>query len=210
MVGCRWHGHQNSWLVAIKHRIISDDADPAPAPADRAAADRAAADPARPVLPPATASDDAPSPPAPPVDPSDMTTWNVLDNGSIPLPAQTYVADKFRASRTAHAELVLCFMSPEAEAAFLEQAQALFADLYQQPMTVDYVRRYPTVGCNAYTAKEFKHTTFSKVNLTTPNGPSAICQQRNVPGAPRPRPAPQHPLRRLLRRRRRERRRRCV
>ncbi len=49
-----------------------------------------------------------------------------------------------RAWRSAHAGLLLCFMSPELEAAFPEQAQALYAgfqELYQHPETVDDVRR---------------------------------------------------------------------
>ena len=87
-------------------------------PAALSPADRAAAGPAKAVLPPAAPSDDAPAPPAQPVDPSDMTTWNVLDIASIPLPAQSYDANNFRAGRTAHAGLLLCYMSPEAEAAF--------------------------------------------------------------------------------------------
>ena len=54
--------------------------------------------------------------------------------------------------RSAHAGLLLCFMSPEVEAAFPEQAQALYAGFqepYQHPATVDDVCRYPPVGRNA-------------------------------------------------------------
>jgi hypothetical protein len=66
-----------------------------------------------------------------------------------------------RAPRSAHAGLLLCFMSPEVpvEAAFPEQAQALYAgfqELYQHPATVDYVRRYPSVGSNAYNEEEVR------------------------------------------------------
>ena len=48
-------------------------------------------------------------------------------------------------------------MSPEVEAAFPEQAQALYAglqELYQHPATVDDVCRYPSVGRNAYNEEE--------------------------------------------------------
>ncbi len=62
-----------------------------------------------------------------------------------------------RARRSAHAGLLLCFMSPEVEAAFPEQAQALYAgfqELYQHPATADDVRSYPSVGSNAYNEEE--------------------------------------------------------
>ena len=62
-----------------------------------------------------------------------------------------------RARRSAHAGLLLCYMSPEVEAAFPEQAQALYAglqELYQHPATVDDVCRYPSVGRNAYNEEE--------------------------------------------------------
>ncbi len=87
----------------------------------------AAAGPPIAALPPAAAVDDDPPPPAPPLDPGDITKWNVLDVPSLPLPAQDYIADHVRALRSAHAGLFLCFMSPEVEAAFPEQAQALYA-----------------------------------------------------------------------------------
>ena len=64
-----------------------------------------------------------------------------------------------RARRSAHAGLLLCFMSPEVEAAFPEQAQALYAglqELYQHPATVDDVCRYPSVGRNAYNEEEVR------------------------------------------------------
>ncbi len=73
----------------------------------------------------------------------------------IPLPEQNYDAGNFKARRSAHAALLLCYMSPEMEAAFPDQAQAIYAgyqELYQRLVTVEDVRRYPTVGCNAYTA----------------------------------------------------------
>jgi hypothetical protein len=50
-------------------------------------------------------------------------------------------------------------MSPEVEAAFPEQAQALYAGsqvLYQHPATVDDVCRYPSVGRNAYNEEEVR------------------------------------------------------
>ncbi len=92
-----------------------------------AAAGPAAAGPPMVALPLAAVVDDAPPPPAPPVDPADFTKWNVLNVPSLALPAQDYVADNFRALRSEHAWLLLCFMSPEVEAAFPEQAQALYA-----------------------------------------------------------------------------------
>ncbi len=106
---------------------------------------------------PQAAVDDAPPPPAPPMDAGDFIKWNVLDVPSIPLPAQDYVADNFRALCSAHAGLLLCFMSPKVEAAFPEQAQALYAgfqELYQHPATVEDVCRYPSVGNNAYNKEE--------------------------------------------------------
>jgi hypothetical protein len=108
-------------------------------------------------LQPAAAIDDAAPPPAPPVDPDDITKWNELAVPSLPLPAQDYVADNFRALCSAHAGLLLCFTSPEVEATFLEQVQALytgFQDVYQHPATVEDVRRCPSVGCNAYNKEE--------------------------------------------------------
>ncbi len=50
-------------------------------------------------------------------------------------------------------QLLLCFMSPEVEAAFPEQAQALFAgfqELYQ------HQGRYPPVGRNTYNEEEVR------------------------------------------------------
>ena len=64
-----------------------------------------------------------------------------------------------RARRSAHAGLLLCFMSPEVEAAFPEQAQALYAGFkepYQHPATVDDVCRYPPVGRNACNEEEVR------------------------------------------------------
>jgi hypothetical protein len=66
-----------------------------------------------------------------------------------------------KARRSAHAGLLLCFMSPEVEAAFPEQAQALYAgfqelQVYQHPATVDDVRRYPSVCRNAYNEEEVR------------------------------------------------------
>jgi hypothetical protein len=66
------------------------------------AAGPAAAGPPMAVLPPAAAVDDAPPPPAPPVDPGDITKWNVPDVPSLALPAQDYVAENFKALRSAH------------------------------------------------------------------------------------------------------------
>ena len=124
---------------------------------DQPAARAPAAGPAIAALPSAAAADDAPSPPAPPVDPADFTKWNVLDLPSIPLPAQGYVADNYKARRSSHAGLLLCFMSPAMEAAFPAEAQALYAgfqEQYEHPVTVEDVRRYPSVGRNAYTPEE--------------------------------------------------------
>jgi hypothetical protein len=48
-------------------------------------------------------------------------------------------------------------MSPEVEAAFPTEAQALFAgfqELFQRDVTAEDVRRYPTVGRGAYTTNE--------------------------------------------------------
>ncbi len=132
-------------------RVFPDD-DEGPA-----AAGPAAAGPPMAALPPAAAVDDAPPPPAPPVDPDDITKLNVRDVASLSLPAQDYVADNFRAQHSAHAGLLLCFMSPEVEAAFPEQAQALYAgfqEVYQHPAKVEDVRCYPSVGCNAYNEEE--------------------------------------------------------
>ncbi len=50
-------------------------------------------------------------------------------------------------------------MSPEVEAAFPEQTQALcagFQELYQHPATVDDVCRCPPVGRNAYNEEEVR------------------------------------------------------
>ena len=76
---------------------------------------------------------------------------------SLPLPAQNYDAGNFRAQRSAHAGLLLCWMSPEVDAAFPTEAQALFAgfqELFQRDVTAEDVRRYPTVGRGAYTTDE--------------------------------------------------------
>ncbi len=89
MVGC-----DQAWV------FTDDDEGPA-------AAGPAAAGPPMAALPPAAAVDDAPPPPTPPVDPADFTKWNVLNVPSLPLPAQDYVADNFRARRSAHAGLLL-------------------------------------------------------------------------------------------------------
>ena len=129
---------------------FSDDEDAGPA------ATAAAAAPAPP-LAPAAPGDDDPAPPPPPVDPCDFTKWDVLDLQKVPLPAQQYDAADFRARRSAHAGLLLCFMSPIVEAAFPEVAQTLeagFQDFYGAPVTVEGVRRYPTVGRNAFTPEE--------------------------------------------------------
>ena len=50
-------------------------------------------------------------------------------------------------------------MSPKVETAFPAQAQALFAgfqELYQHPATLKDVRRYPSVGRNAYNEEEVR------------------------------------------------------
>ena len=147
-------------LVAmdIKYMIGCDQVwDPyVPGVAAGAGAAGAAAPSAIP-LPPASASDDGPAPPAPPVDPSDFTKWDPLNVLSLPLPAQNYDAGNFRAQRSAHAGLLLCWMSPEVEAAFPTEAQALYAgfqELFQRDVTCEDVRRYPTVGRGAYTTDE--------------------------------------------------------
>jgi hypothetical protein len=120
--------------------------------------------PAMAALLPAAAADDTPSPPAPPVDPCDFTKWDVLDLHSIPLPAQNYLADDFRALCSAYAGLLLCFMPLDVEASFPDQVQALYAgyqEFYQRPESVEHVRRYPSVGRDAYIADEvrwFKET----------------------------------------------------
>ena len=117
----------------------------------------AAAPPPAPPLASAAQGDDAPAPPAPAVDPCDFTKWDVLDLQKVPLPAQKYDAANFTARRSAHAGLLLCFMSPIVEAAFPEVAVTLeagFQELYGAAVTVESVRRYPTVGPNAFTAEE--------------------------------------------------------
>ena len=137
MVGC-----DQAWEFSDDEEAQSSAAGPAPQPA---------------VLTPAAPNDDAAAAPSPPVDSSDFTKWNVLDLKSIPLPEEKYDAGDFRARRSGHAALLLCYMSPEMEDAFPDQAQALYAgyqELYQRPVTVEDVRRYPTVGPNAYTAEE--------------------------------------------------------
>jgi hypothetical protein len=126
---------------------------------DDDAAGPAAAGPPMAALPPAAPADDAPPPQAPRVDPGDFTKWDVLNITSLPLPAQDYVVDNFTARRSAHAGLLLCFMSPEVETAFPDQAQALcagFQEHYQHPATVEDVRRYPSVGRNAYNEDEVR------------------------------------------------------
>ena len=130
---------------------FSDDEDAGAGPAPAAAAAPA------PPLAPAAPGDDAAAPPPPPVDPCDFTKWDVLDLQNVPLPAQQYDAANFRARRSAHAGLLLCFMSPIVEAAFPEVAVALeagFQECYGAHVTVETVRRYPTVGSNAFTAEE--------------------------------------------------------
>ena len=130
---------------------FSDDEDAGAGPAPAFAAAPA------PPLAPAAAGDDAAAPPPPPVDPCDFTKWDVLDLQNAPLPAQQYDAANFRARRSAHAGLLLCFMSPIVETAFSEVAQTLeagFHDCYGIPVTVEAVRRYPTVGRNAFTPEE--------------------------------------------------------
>ena len=91
------------------------------------------------------------------MDPSDFTKWDPLNVLSLPLPAQNYDAGNFRAQRSAHAGLLLCWMSPEVEVAFPKEAQAFYAgfrDTFQRDVTVEDVRRYPTIGRGAYTAEE--------------------------------------------------------
>jgi hypothetical protein len=105
MVGC-----DQPWEFSDDDETPSSAAGPAPQPA---------------VLTPAAPNDDAPAgaPVDAPVDSSDFTEWNVLDLKSIPLPEQNYDAGDFKARRSAHAALLLCYMSPEMEAAFPDQAQ---------------------------------------------------------------------------------------
>ncbi len=91
------------------------------------------------------------------MDPCDFTKWDVLDLQNAPLPAQQYDAADFRALRSAHAGLLLCFMSPIVEAAFPEVAltfEAGFQECYGVPVTVEAVRRYQTVGSNAFTPEK--------------------------------------------------------
>ena len=132
---------------------FSDDEDARAGPARLFAA----APPPAPPLASAAQGDDAPAPPAPAVDPCDFTKWDVLDLQKVPLPAQKYDAANFTARRSAHAGLLLCFMSPIVEAAFPEVSVTLeagFQERYGVAVTVESVRRYPTVGPHAFTAEE--------------------------------------------------------
>ncbi len=77
----------------------------------------------------------------------------------LPFPClpKTMLQTNFRALCSAHAGLLLCYMSPEVEAAFLEQAQALYAgfqELYQHPATAEDVRSYQSFGNNAHNKEE--------------------------------------------------------
>ena len=111
------------------------------------------------VLPAAGVSDDAPPPAPAAVDPLDFTRWDVLNMDTLPMAEQKFEADNIKSRRSAHAALILFFLSDKMEAAHPDVAAALhsgFQKVYERPVEMSDVRRYPTVGPNAYTDEEIK------------------------------------------------------
>ena len=111
------------------------------------------------VLPAAAVSDDAPPPAPAAVDPLDFTRWDVLNMDTLPMAEQKFEADNIESRRSAHAALILFFLSDKMEAAHPDVATALhsgFQTVYERPVEMSDLRQYPTVGPNAYTADEIK------------------------------------------------------
>ncbi len=70
---------------------------------------------------------------------------------------QKFEADNVKSQRSAHAELILFFLSDEMEVTHPDVAAALhsgFQKVYERPVEMSGVQRYPTVGLDAYTAEE--------------------------------------------------------
>ena len=116
----------------------------------------------RPVLPPATASDDAAganAAAAPAGDPHDITKWDVLNPASIPFARLQYDPANLASARSAHAALILFFLSEDLERAHVGAAQAINAGYqarFQRPVNYADLRNYPLIGPNAYTSEEIK------------------------------------------------------
>ena len=126
-------------------------------PDDGAPAAAGTLDVDRNVLQAAAAADDAAPPPAPPappaVDPLDFTRWNVIDVATIPMTEQNFDPADFKGRRSAHAALLLFFLSDNMERAHSAVAAALhsgFQKLFERPVEMSDLRRYPSVGPNAY------------------------------------------------------------
>jgi hypothetical protein len=140
MVGC-----DNEW------HFPEDDAQPA----------NGAALP--PVLPPSAADNDAARPAAAAdaaaSDPHDFTKWNMLEMDSIPFAQLKYDANNLAASRSAHAALIVFFLSDAMQRAHADAAQAINAGYqtrFQRPVTYADLRNFPSLGPNAYTPEEIK------------------------------------------------------
>ncbi len=76
-------------------------------------------------LPSAAASDDAPAPAPAPVDPLDFTRWDVLNMDTIPMAEQKFDANDIKSLRSAHAALIMFFLSDKMEAAHPDVAAML-------------------------------------------------------------------------------------
>ena len=96
---------------------------------------------------------------APAGDPHDITKWDVLNPASIPFARLQYDPANLASARSAHAALILFFLSEDLARAHVEAAQAINAGYqarFQRPVNYADLRNFLSLGPNAYTAEEIK------------------------------------------------------
>ena len=121
--------------------------------------DAPTAAPAANVLASAVAGDnDAPPPPPPAtVDPHDFLRWDMLNLDAIPIAEQKFETENIKSRRSVHAALIIIFLSDAVERAHPDVAAALhagFQKVLERPVEFGDLRRYPSIGPNAYTVEE--------------------------------------------------------
>ncbi len=91
------------------------------------------------------------------MDPSEFTKCNVLELATMPIAAQNFAEDNFIGQRSAHAALILLYLSNDMDRAHPEVTSILntgFQKLFQHPVNMTALPRHPSVGPNAYPAQE--------------------------------------------------------
>ncbi len=79
----------------------------------------------------------------------DITKWNGLEMGSMPFAQIKYDANNLAASHSAHAALILFFLSDEMQRAHGDAAQAINAGYqtrFERPVTYADLRNFLSLG----------------------------------------------------------------